>query len=111
MTTSDAMVFLGSFIVTYNFVAMQEAMTRTGLAIGFFGGITVLGWFYQLFFMPEVKNLTLEEVGIVFSQPTKELVKQNSKNSARTTSLLLRGRFPEGVSTVPRAKSIDLSTV
>lgn len=55
MTVSDALLFLFSFIVTYNFTAMQNAMTPTGLALGFYGGIAVLGWFYQLFFMPETK--------------------------------------------------------
>ncbi|KAJ5240855.1 uncharacterized protein N7469_002446 [Penicillium citrinum] len=95
MATSDAMVFLGSFIITYNFSAMQSAMTKTGLALGFFGGITVLGWFYQLLFMPEVKDMTLEEVGVVFCKPTKQIMKDNVASSVRTTSLLLRGRFRE----------------
>lgn len=97
MATSDAMVFLGSFIITYNFSAMQDAMTKTGLTLGFFGGITVLGWFYQLLFMPEVKDMTLEEVGVVFSKPTKQLVRENIASSMHTTSLLLRGRFREAV--------------
>lgn len=95
MSTSDAMVFLGSFIVTYNFNSMQEAMTRTGLTLGFFGGIAVLGWFYQLLFMPETKNLTLEEIDLVFSKPTRKLVMENLKSSKETISLLLRFRFKE----------------
>jgi hypothetical protein len=41
MATSDAMLFLGSFIITYNFTARQDVMTKTGLTLGFFGGITV----------------------------------------------------------------------
>ncbi|KAJ5610758.1 hypothetical protein N7510_007477 [Penicillium lagena] len=97
MATSDAMVFLGSFIITYNFSAMQDAMTKTGLTLGFFGGISVLGWFYQVLFMPEVKDMTLEEVGVVFSKPTGQLVKENLTSSIRTTSLLLRGQFREAV--------------
>lgn len=51
MTTSDGWLFLSSFIVTYNFSAMQKAFTPTGLALGFYGGIAVLGWIYQLLFM------------------------------------------------------------
>lgn len=47
MTTSSGLLFLSSFIVTYNFTAMQEAMTRTGLTLGFYGGIAIIGWFYQ----------------------------------------------------------------
>jgi hypothetical protein len=97
MATSDAMVFLGSFIITYNFGAMQDAMTKTGLTLGFFGGISVLGWFYQVLFMPEVKDMTLEEVGVVFSKRTGQLVKENLTSSIRTTSLLLHGQFREAV--------------
>lgn len=95
MSASGAMVLLGSFIITYNLTAMQEAMTKIGMTIGFFGGIAVLGWFYQLFFMPETKNLTLEEIDLVFSKPTPQLVKENLKNCARTVSALLRFRFGE----------------
>lgn len=44
MTTSDALLFLSSFIVTYNFSAMQKAMGKTGLTLGFYGGIAAVGW-------------------------------------------------------------------
>ncbi len=95
MTTSDAMVFLGSFIITYNFTAMQEAFTKTGLTLGFFGGIAVLGWFYQIFFMPETKDMTLEEVDKVFSKPTRQLVAENMASTRRTAGNLVRFRFRE----------------
>lgn len=48
MTTSDGWLFLSSFIVTYNFTAMQKAMTGTGLLLGFYGGLAFVGWFYQV---------------------------------------------------------------
>lgn len=98
MATSDGMVFLGSFIVTYNFGSMQEAMTKTGLTLGFFGGIAVLGWFYQLLFMPETKNLTLEQIDTVFAQPTHELLQQNCSKATTRISLLTQFRFREIVS-------------
>jgi len=98
MATSDAMVFLGSFIITYNFSAMQEAMTKTGLTLGFFGGIAVLGWIYQVLFMPETKELTLEEIDMVFSKPTRQLVKENIANTVQTTSHILHFRFKEAFS-------------
>ncbi|KAK4493909.1 hypothetical protein PRZ48_015094 [Zasmidium cellare] len=96
MATSDGMVFLGSFIITYNFTSMQEAMTKTGLTLGFFGGIAVLGWFYQLFFMPETQNLKLEEIDAVFSLPTSELVRRNWKSSVQTVSNLVHRRHISG---------------
>jgi hypothetical protein len=79
--------------VTYFFSDMQRAMSKIGLTLGFYGGIAVVGWFYQLLFMPETKNKTLEEIDILFSQPTSELVKENFKNVTQTTSDLLHLRW------------------
>ncbi|CAA9960253.1 hypothetical protein CFE70_003696 [Pyrenophora teres f. teres 0-1] len=93
MTTSTGWLFLSSFIVTYNFTGMQDAFTRTGLTLGFYGGIAVLGWFYQIFFMPETKDLTLEEIDQLFQKPTRQLVKENAKNSWEVTMDLCHGRF------------------
>ncbi|KAF7194009.1 Myo-inositol transporter 2 [Pseudocercospora fuligena] len=93
MTTSDALLFLCSFIVTYNFTAMQNAFTKTGLALGFYGGIAVLGWFYQIFFMPETKDKTLEEIDEVFQKPTWVLVKENAASAWETTVDLCHFRF------------------
>ncbi|EFX04626.1 major facilitator superfamily transporter sugar [Grosmannia clavigera kw1407] len=93
MTTSDGLMFLFSFIVTYNFSAMQTAMTRTGLTLGFYGGIAVLGWFYQLLFMPETKDKTLEEIDVLFQQPTGELVAENIQNISRSLANFFGGRW------------------
>ncbi|KFY18904.1 hypothetical protein V493_08268 [Pseudogymnoascus sp. VKM F-4281 (FW-2241)] len=108
MATSDGMVFLGSFIITYNFTAMQEAMTKTGLTLGFFGGIAVVGWFYQILFMPETKDMTLEEIEVVFSKPTKELMRENIANSTRTMSHIFHFRFSEAFSGFYR-KKVDVA--
>jgi sugar porter (SP) family MFS transporter len=83
MTTSDANLFLCSFIVTYNFSRMLDSMTRIGLTLGFYGGIAVLGWVYQILFMPETKNKSLEEIDELFSKPTSVIVKQNVKSSVQ----------------------------
>lgn len=48
MTSSGAMINLGNFIITYNFAGMQRAMTKAGLTLGFFGGIALCGWIYQV---------------------------------------------------------------
>ncbi|KAF2021063.1 MFS sugar transporter-like protein [Aaosphaeria arxii CBS 175.79] len=93
MTTSAGWLFLSSFIVTYNFTAMQNAFTKTGLALGFYGGIAVLGWFYQIFFMPETKDKTLEEIDQLFQMPTRQLVKMNAKSAWEVTNDLLHFRF------------------
>lgn len=93
MVTSDALLFLASFIVTYNFSAMQEAMTRTGLTLGFYGGIAVVGWFYQLLFMPETKDKTLEEIDLLFEKPTREIVALNVKNVSQSMANFFAGRW------------------
>ena len=59
----------------------METMTRIGLTIGFYGGIAVIGWFYQILFMPETKNKSLEEIDQLFSRPTSEIVRENVKNT------------------------------
>ncbi|KAH7127220.1 plastidic glucose transporter 4 [Dendryphion nanum] len=93
MTTSAGWLFLSSFIVTYNFTGMQNAFTKTGLALGFYGGIAVIGWFYQIFFMPETKGKTLEEIDQLFQMPTSQLVRMNAKSSWEVTNDLLHLRF------------------
>lgn len=93
MVTSDALLFLASFIVTYNFTAMQDAMTRTGLTLGFYGGIAVIGWFYQLLFMPETKDKTLEEIDLLFERPTRDIVAENVRNVSRSMANFFTGRW------------------
>ena len=93
MTTSDANLFLCSFIVTYNFTRMMESMTTIGLTLGFYGGIAVLGWFYQILFMPETRNKSLEEIDELFSRPTSEIVRENIKSSTEVIRDLSHLRF------------------
>ncbi|KAH8649027.1 hypothetical protein BX600DRAFT_404099 [Xylariales sp. PMI_506] len=95
MTTSDALLFLASFVVTYNFSAMQTAMKPEGLMLGFYGGIAVIGWFYQLLFMPETKDKTLEEIDLLFERPTSEIVAENIKNTTRAFGNFFMGRWSE----------------
>jgi hypothetical protein len=79
-------LFLCSFLVTYFFAQMQEEMSQIGLTLGFYGGIAVVGWFYQILFMPETKNKTLEEIDVIFSQPTSQLVKENLRSAMVTAN-------------------------
>jgi Sugar (and other) transporter len=92
MTTADANLFLCSFIATYNFTRMIESMTKIGLAIGFYGGIAILGWFYQIAFMPETKNKSLEEIDELFSQPTS-VIRENIKGTIEVMRYLAHFRL------------------
>ncbi|KAK4118167.1 hypothetical protein N657DRAFT_685427 [Parathielavia appendiculata] len=110
MTTSDALLFLASFVVTYNFSAMQQAMTRTGLTLGFYGGIAVVGWFYQLLFMPETKDKTLEEIDLLFQKPTSYIVAENVRNLKQGLGDFFTGRWGSksaGKSSTPRDRMAD----
>ncbi|KAF2860850.1 hypothetical protein K470DRAFT_216371 [Piedraia hortae CBS 480.64] len=93
MTTSSGWLFLSSFIVTYNFTRMQNAMTPSGLMLGFYGGIAVLGWFYQILFMPETKDKSLEEIDLILQQPTRKIVQQNLRGAVETLKDLMAFRF------------------
>jgi hypothetical protein len=107
MTSSACLLFLSSFIVTYNFSAMEDAMTRTGLTLGFYGGIAILGEAYQIVFMPETKDKTLEEIDIVFSRPTMDIVRENLASTRMTISDFFKGRWRRVfIEQTPRRKSI-----
>ena len=77
MTISSTFLYLWTFIVTYNFNKMKEAMTYPGLMLGFYGGIAFVGFFYQIFFMPETKDKTLEEIDSIFSKSSFTIAKEN----------------------------------
>ena len=66
-------------------------------------------WFYQLFFMPETKDKTLEEIDLIFSQPTSKLVAQNWKNVKETTNDLLSFKFKKVFIDAHNAPSVDFS--
>ncbi|CAR25081.1 Fructose symporter [Lachancea thermotolerans] len=91
MTVCSTMLYLWSWTVTYNFDRMQKAMTYTGLTLGFYGGIAiVIGIPYQLLFMPETKNKTLEEIDDIFSRPTIDIVRENAANVKRNFARVFR---------------------
>lgn len=93
MESTDVNLFFCSWLVTYFFADMQRAMGKTGLTLGFYGGIAVVGWVYQVLFMPETKNKTLEEIDLIFSRPTSELVRENLKNTMQVVNDLAHFRF------------------
>lgn len=80
MTICSTFLYLWSFTVTYNFTKMQEAMTYTGLTLGFYGGIAFIGLIYQILFMAETKDKTLEEIDDLFNMTPLQLAKQNLIN-------------------------------
>lgn len=109
MTVSDGWLFLSSFIVTYNFTAMQDAFTSTGLTLGFYGGIAAVGWIWSILFIPETvgalgylsvhiltslqKDKTLEEIDEIFERPTMDIARENYANAKLMTKDILAFRW------------------
>lgn len=83
MTICSAFLYLWAFTVTYNFTKMKEAMTYTGLTLGFYGGIAFIGFIYQVCFMPETKDKTLEEIDDIFNQSAFSVARKNLSNLKR----------------------------
>ena len=54
--------------------------------------------------MPETKNKTLEEIDLIFSQPTSELVRQNLASVKETTRDLFALRWGRLIRPSPESK-------
>jgi len=100
MIFSDLSVNLGNFIITFTFTRMQNTFTKQGLTMGFFGGIAVLEFIYQVVFMPETKDRTLEEIELVFAKPTRQLARENISNTAAFAKQICTFRFHEAFSSI-----------
>lgn len=83
MTICSVFLYLWAFIVTFNFTRMKNAFTYTGLTLGFYGGIAFIGLIYQVCFMPETKDKTLEEIDDIFNQSAFTLARKNLANLKR----------------------------
>lgn len=85
----------GTFVTTYPFQQMSAAMTSTGVFAGFYCGIFTLGTILLMFFMPETKGLTLEQINEIFQRPTSKTMKENIQNMKQTWDDLIHFRFRE----------------
>jgi hypothetical protein len=71
MSLATATTWFFNFVLSVTFPSMQTAFTTEG-AFGWYAAWNVVGWFLVLFFMPETKGRTLEELDQVFSVPTRK---------------------------------------
>jgi len=69
MSLATATLWTFNFIVSLTFPALLRAFTPTG-AFGWYAGWCAVLWVLVLFFLPETKGYTLEELDQVFSVPT-----------------------------------------
>lgn len=69
MSFATATCFFFNFILAFTWPRLQHAFTPTG-AFGWYAAWNVIGFFLVLWFLPETKGLTLEELDEVFDVPT-----------------------------------------
>lgn len=73
MSFASATTWAFNFILALTWPSMQAAMTPTG-AFAFYAGFNIIGWTLVLFFLPETKGRTLEELDAVFDVPLSALM-------------------------------------
>ncbi|KAJ7451663.1 hypothetical protein FB451DRAFT_1566170 [Mycena latifolia] len=71
MSLATATTWFFNFVVALTFPRLNTAFTPQG-AFGWYAAWNVVGFFAILFFVPETKSLTLEELDQVFSVPTRK---------------------------------------
>ncbi|KAG5361084.1 putative metabolite transport protein [Yarrowia sp. C11] len=70
MSFATAVCWLFNFVLAVTWPSLLAAFTPQG-AFGWYAAWNVVGFFLVLCFLPETKNLTLEELDKVFSVPTR----------------------------------------
>ncbi|KAI4127182.1 MAG: hypothetical protein LQ341_006814 [Variospora aurantia] len=70
MSMATALTWFFNFLLAVTFPKFQDAFQNTG-AFGYYAAWCVVGWFLILLFVPETKDLTLEQLDARFSIPSK----------------------------------------
>lgn len=78
MSFATATCWTFNFILALTWPRLQRQFTSTG-AFGFYAAWNVVGFFLVLWFLPETKGLTLEELDEVFSVSCMEHAQYQTK--------------------------------
>ncbi|KAF3765848.1 hypothetical protein M406DRAFT_339190 [Cryphonectria parasitica EP155] len=70
MSLATATTWFFNFVLSVTWPSMQSAFKPQG-AFGWYAGWNIIGFFLVLFFVPETKEKTLEELDSVFNVPMK----------------------------------------
>ncbi|KAL9027300.1 MAG: hypothetical protein Q9196_004158 [Gyalolechia fulgens] len=70
MSMATALTWFFNFLLAVTFPRFQVAFQNTG-AFGYYAAWCVVGWFLILLFVPETKDLTLEQLDARFSVSSK----------------------------------------
>ena len=79
MSWATATCWFFNFILAFTWPRLQNAFTPTG-AFGWYAAWNVIGFFLVLWFLPETKGLTLEELVDVFDVSCIEHAKYQTRN-------------------------------
>ncbi|EFY92128.1 plastidic glucose transporter 4 [Metarhizium acridum CQMa 102] len=71
MSSSTAITWGFNFITSFSWPSLREAHGNTG-AFCWYAAWNFLGWVFAYFFLPETRNLMLEELDSVFSMKNRE---------------------------------------
>ncbi|KAK5165601.1 uncharacterized protein LTR77_009130 [Saxophila tyrrhenica] len=71
MSFATATTWGFNFILSLTWPPLERGFTSTG-AFGWYAAWNIFGWVYCYFLLPETKNLTLEELDVVFNIGNKE---------------------------------------
>ncbi|POY75474.1 hypothetical protein BMF94_1376 [Rhodotorula taiwanensis] len=94
MSYATAVTWLFNFIVALTFPRLLTAFKPQG-AFGWYAAWNVIGTFLVLFFVPETKGLSLEELDQVFSVPTAKHASYHLKGlSYNFRKYILRQKLP-----------------
>ncbi|KAK9477922.1 hypothetical protein V1514DRAFT_332341 [Lipomyces japonicus] len=74
MSFATATCWFFNFVLALTWPSLEQAFTSTG-AFGWYAAWNIVGFFLVLFFVPETKALTLEELDKVFSVSTEKHMK------------------------------------
>ncbi|KAL8696961.1 MAG: hypothetical protein Q9201_007388 [Fulgogasparrea decipioides] len=74
MSMATALTWFFNFLLAVTFPKFQDAFHNTG-AFGYYAAWCVVGWVLILLFVPETKDLTLEQLDARFSIPSKSHAK------------------------------------
>ncbi|GAA5919070.1 hypothetical protein JCM6882_003711 [Rhodosporidiobolus microsporus] len=95
MSYATALLWGFNFIIALTFPRLLDAFTPTG-AFGWYAAWNVAGTFLVLFFVPETKGLSLEELDAVFSVPTGRHAAYQGRGAAHAfRKYILRQDLPD----------------
>lgn len=80
MSFATATTWCFNFLISFTWDKLKDAFTPQG-AFGWYAAWCAILWFLILFFVPETKALTLEELDQVFSMSTRKHMSYQIKNA------------------------------